>query len=189
MAEFNRDLVITVTECACVVCLPRKGEDEGLFRGGGSIEDGGTSNHDHDNCTCTAQIRDDLVLLVAASVACIVITLKIVGFVESGIGGTGVAETVVIVAAVAVVPAVAYAQRRGTTLAATLVWFTGAPFFSIGIFLLVLSVVPDELADIPGYATIGAVLMLMLGLIAGRTLHSMLGRHRPADQVSVNRYT
>lgn len=132
---------------------------------------------------------DGLLLLVAAGVAFAVIALKIVGFVESGFGGTGVAETVLIVAAVAVVPAVAYAQRRGTVLAATLVWFTGAPFFSIGIFLLVLSVVPDELADIPGYATIGAVLMLMLGLIAGRTLHSMLGRHRPADQVSVNRYT
>ncbi|MEE2058568.1 hypothetical protein [Rhodococcus artemisiae] len=132
--------------------------------------------------------HDGLVLLVAAGVACAVITLKIMGFVESGFGGTGVADTVLIVAAVAVVPALAYAQRRGTTLAAALVWFTGAPFLSIGIFLLVLSVVPDELADISRYATIGAVLMVALGLIAGRTLHSMLRRHQPSDQVSATRH-
>ncbi|MFX1758213.1 hypothetical protein [Rhodococcus sp. As11] len=119
---------------------------------------------------------DGRILLVAATLACGVIASKIMGFVESGFGGTGVADATLIGAAVAVVPSLAYAQRRGNTSAAVCVWFAGAPFFSIGTYTLVLTVVPHDLADIPGHATISGVLMLALGLVAGWTLHSMLGR-------------
>lgn len=122
------------------------------------------------------------VLLVAATLACGVIASKIVGFVESGFGGTGVADTVVIVAAAAIVPSLAYAQRRGRTSAAICLWFTSAPFFSIGTYSLVLTVVPHDLADLPGHATISGVLMLALGLVAGRTLHSMLDRPLALDR-------
>lgn len=117
----------------------------------------------------------EFTLLGAVTLAVAIIVVKATNVAESGLAGSGLAEAVMIVVAVAVVPAFVVAQRFGGPVGAGLLWFTGAPFFSTGTFILVLTAVPQDLAEMTMRDAVGGVLSLALGLLAARELRSMIG--------------